>query len=376
METKNKIAIIGGGASGVVAGIFAAKNNDVTIFSEKPLGKKLLVTGNGRCNLTNMGGFSTAYNIDVISYLSRFNNLDTIEFFNSLGLEVYHDSEGRVYPLSNSAQSVVDVLNTKIQKLGIKVEKQDVFDVKIGKKILINNNFEFDKVIVASGSEASVLDLFNVEYKKFSPSLVALVTKQNTKRLSGIRLSDVKVTLKVNGKEYVEYGEVLFKDKGLSGICIFNLSSYLARRGEYNGKIEIDMLPKQTINETTKMLTNRTCLGYKTFGEFMQGLFNTEVNKFVLWQSGIEENDNLTQDKILLLAKTIKGLTFDVVDNYGNNQVKSGGISLDDLTQNLEHKKMLGVYFVGEICDVDGLCGGYNLQWAFASGKIAGESVW
>ena len=375
MEKKNKIAIIGGGASALVASIFASKNNDVTIFCENSLGKKLLVTGNGRCNLTNMGGFDVAYNTDVKSYLSRFNNLDTIEFFNSLGLEVYHDDEGRVYPLSNSAQSVVDVLNTKIQKLGVKVQKEDVFDVKIGKKILINNNFEFDKVIVASGSEASALDLFNVEYKKFSPSLVALVTKQNTKRLSGIRLSDVKVTLKIDGKEYVEYGEVLFKDNGLSGICIFNLSSYLARRGEYNGKIVIDMLPKQTINETTKMLTNRTRLGYKTFGEFMQGLFNNQVNKFVLWQSGLEESDSLTQEKIEILAKTIKSLSFDIVDNYGNNQVKSGGISLDDLTQNLEHKNLHGVYFVGELCDVDGLCGGYNLQWAFASGKIAGESI-
>ncbi|MBO7508600.1 MAG: NAD(P)/FAD-dependent oxidoreductase, partial [Clostridia bacterium] len=143
----------------------------------------------------------------------------------------------------------------------------------------------------------------------------------------------------------------------------------------YSGKIEIDILPKQTLQETTKMLTNRKNLGYKNFGEFMQGLFNTEVNKFVLWQSGIEESEQVTQDKIETLAKTIKCLTFDVVDNYGNNQVKSGGISLDDLTQNLEHKNLHGVYFVGEICDVDGICGGYNLQWAFASGKIAGESI-
>ena len=375
MENKSKVAIIGGGASGLVASIFACKNNDVTIFEAKPLGKKLLVTGNGKCNLTNLKNFESAYNQDVSSFLSRFNHLDCIEFFNSLGLEVYADSEGRVYPLSNSAQSVVDVLNSKIQKLGIKVEKQDVFDIKIGKKVLINDIFEFDKVIVATGSQSEILEKLGVNYKKFYPSLVALVCKQNTKRLSGIRLSDVKVTLEQNGKRHDEFGEVLFKDSGLSGICIFNLSSYLAREGEYIGKITIDLLPKQSEAETATMLKNRIGLGAKNFGEFTRGLFNNEVNKFLLWQSGIEESDDLSSEKIDKLVYTIKNLQFDIVDNYGNNQVKSGGVPLSDLTQNLQHKKLGCVYFVGEICDVDGLCGGYNLQWAFASGKIAGESI-
>ena len=158
-------------------------------------------------------------------------------------------------------------------------------------------------------------------------------------------------------------------------VCIFNLSSYLARSENYNAKLYIDLLPKQTQNQTTKVLLNRLNLNLGNAIDLMTGLFNYEVNKFILLQCGISENKILDEKDIEKIAYTIKNLEFDVVDNYGNNQVKSGGILLEDLTENFEHKKLKNIYFVGEICNVDGLCGGYNLQWAFTSGKIAGENL-
>ncbi len=375
----SKVAIIGGGASGIVAAIFAAKNNDVTVFCEQTFGKKLLVTGNGRCNLTNTKNFDKVYNQDINEYLEKFNYLDTIEFFNNLGLEIYVDEEGRVYPISNSAQSVVDVLLHKAQILNIHIKDHTkVESVKYGEKIQVitqDDIFNFDKVVISTGSTTQFLDDLHIEYKEFRPSLCALVTKQNTKRLSGLRLSNVLCKLEKDNKEYFEFGEVLFKDKGLSGICIFNLSSYLARSKNYNGKIFIDLLPKQTAEQTLQILTNRHKLNLGNAIDFMTGLFCREVNKYILSVCGISEDKVLTSNDIQKICATIKNLEFDIVDKYDNNQVKSGGINLEDLTQNFEHKKLKNIYFVGEVCDVDGLCGGYNLQWAFTSGKIAGESL-
>lgn len=381
----SNIAIIGGGASALVCAIFSSQKHKVTIFcDQEKLGKKILVTGNGRCNLTNLNGFSGAYNVDVSKYLSKFNHLDTIQFFNSLGLEVYFDDEGRVYPISNSAQSVLDVILQKIQKCKVDV----ILNAKVNNITKNNNIFEvwsneqsykFDKVVVCTGSTGELLDNMKIAYNKFVPSLVALKTKQNTKRLSGLRLSNVNVTVKQNNKTYSQFGEVLFKDSGLSGICIFNLSSVLARNNNYSADVFIDILPKQTYDETVKILNNRLKLDFETLGEFMQGLFHKEINKYILKECNLSEDlliKNISQKEINILAKNIKNLHFNVVDKYDNNQVNSGGIALEDLTENLEHKMVKNLYFTGEIVDVDGICGGYNLQWAWTSGKIVGENIW
>ena len=281
-----KIAIIGAGASGLVAGLCASKNNDVTIYcADEKIGKKILVTGNGKCNLTNIKGFDTAYNQDVSKFFEKISNLDIIKFFNNLGLEIYVDEEGRVYPLSNSAQSVVEVLTNALAKDNVNIKFEKVEDIKIDNRFNVITNLsneEYDKVIIATGSENVLLDKMKIKYKPFSPSLVALKTKENTKELSGLRLTNVKVTLDVDNKKYTEFGEVLFKDKGLSGICIFNISAYLARKNNFNAKIYIDLLPKFTYENVVIMLTNRLKLNFKNISEFMTGLFNKKINKYLL----------------------------------------------------------------------------------------------
>lgn len=375
-----KIAIIGAGASGLVAGLCASKNNDVTIYcADEKIGKKILVTGNGKCNLTNIKGFDTAYNQDVSKFFEKISNLDIIKFFNNLGLEIYVDEEGRVYPLSNSAQSVVEVLTNALAKDNVNIKFEKVEDIKIDNRFNVITNLsneEYDKVIIATGSENVLLDKMKIKYKPFSPSLVALKTKENTKELSGLRLTNVKVTLNVDNKKYTEFGEVLFKDKGLSGICIFNISAYLARKNNFNAKIYIDLLPKFTYENVVIMLTNRLKLNFKNISEFMTGLFNKKINKYLLKNFNLDEQKNikeLNSNIIEKIAKIIKNLPFNVVGYYENNQVKSGGVRLCDLTENCEYKDIKNLYFIGEVVDVDGLCGGYNLSWAFVSAMLAGE---
>lgn len=376
-----KIAVIGAGASGLVAGLCLSKHHDVTIYcADDKLGKKILVTGNGRCNLTNVKGFENAYNQDVNKFFDKVSYLDIIAFFNQVGLEVYVDEEGRVYPISNSAQSVVDVLINALNKNGVTFRFERVIDIKIGEKFdVITNNSDilYEKVIIATGSETGLISKLKIDYKPFALSLVALKTKDNTEPISGLRLKDVKVTLSVEDKTYSEFGEVLFKDKGLSGICIFNLSAYLARRNNFKAKLYIDLLPKYTYENVVIMLTNRLKLNFTNLSEFMTGLFNKKINRFILKKLNIDENiniKNIDSNMIEKLAKSIKNLSFNIVGHYENNQVKSGGIELSDLTDNFEYKKIKNLYFIGEVVDVDGLCGGYNLSWAFVSAMLAGEN--
>ena len=366
-----EIAIIGGGASALMCASFCT--GDVTIFSnEEKLGKKILLTGNGRCNLTNINYNNFSYNTNIESYLQRFDYKSTLDFFDKIGLLTYVDDMGRVYPISNTATSVVDVFANYLSKKNVKVISSQVQKIeKQGNGFLIDGQYYFDKVVIATGSTPNLLDNMNIKYNKFYPSLVALKTKQNTKRLSGLRLSNVEVKL----KGFCEYGEVLFKDNGLSGICIFNLSSLLARSHNYENIISVDLLPKYSKEKLEEILTNRLKNNYKNMSTFMQGIFHKEINKYLLNICKINEDEKPNKNDIQKLVKNIKSLEFNIVGTYDNNQVNNGGVDLHDLTQDLEYKELGGLYFIGEVCDVDGLCGGYNLQWAWTSGKIVGESL-
>ena len=373
-----KIAIIGGGASALMCAINIKQNNDITIFcKDEKLGKKILVTGNGRCNLTNINIGSDSYNVNLDSYFKKFNNLQTIKFFNNIGLETYYDEEGRVYPISNSALSVCDVLNREVKNKNIKVllneevvsimQNESQFDI-----LTTVGSYNFDKVIICTGSVSCLLDKLNIKYVPFLPSLVALKTREDTKRLAGLKLSNVLVMY----KDKFEFGEVLFKDRGLSGICIFNISSYLARDKNYNSKLYIDLLPQIDENKLLNKIKNRKKLNVNNFNEFLDGLFHKEINRYLLKISGFsgeEKIEKITEKDLLKLAKNIKKLEFNITGFYNNNQINCGGIKLEDLTGNLEHKKIKNLYFAGEIIDVDGKCGGYNLQWAWTSGKIIGD---
>ena len=227
--------------------------------------------------------------------------------------------------------------------------------------LLLNNNAEVSKV----------------EIKPFVPSLTALKCN-DVKDLNGVKVSNVKVTVtNKSGDSNSEVGEVLFKDRGLSGIVVFNLSTIFARSGEYKGSVEIDLMPNLSIDDLCKKLAKRKLLNCN-LDKFFVGMFVNSLANEIFRQCKMNTNiksNKLTDEQILILAKTIKNLKYNVVDAYDNNQVFSGGVKLDDLSDSLEHKQIPNLYFTGEICDIDGVCGGYNLQWAFTSGKIVGDSL-
>ena len=379
------VIVVGAGASGCISSIFAKEKyeNVLIIDKQNKLAKKILVTGNGRCNLSNINVNSKCYNQNIDKYLNEFNVKDTLAFFNKIGLEYYSDDEGRIYPISNSAKSVVDVLTNKIEQLGIKYNlNTEVKNIsKTKNKYIIETTekvFSANKVIVATGGNSLTNIILNlgIKIKNFTPSLVSLKIN-SSKNLANVRLSNVSVKLITdNQNTYQENGEILFRENGISGICIFNLSAYLSRYQNFNGELVIDLLPFKSKNEIIDLLSERRQLNIP-INKFFDGMFVKQIGYEILNRAKINEerlSNKLSDNEIKELSTIIKNLNFKVKGFLDNNQVYSGGISLSDLTLNLESKHK-GLFFCGEICDVDGLCGGYNLQWAWTSGAIVGKNI-
>jgi len=377
---KYDAVIVGGGAAGSMCAL-TAKGKDVAILDAgSRIAKKLMVTGNGRCNLTNQNINSSFYNTDLEKFFDRFDNKKTLNFFEKLGLETYADDEGRIYPLSNTAKSVVDVIENNVSCemfLNEKVEnvshKNGTFYIKTG-----NQSFEAPKLVLAIGGRCEwCFDDLGLKYSKFRPSLVGLQNKE-TRDLNGVRLSNVKVTAKtLGGQEKTEVGEVQFRENGLSGIVVFNMSSLFAREDNYSGEIYIDLLPQLSEEQIEEKIKRRKNSSLKLDKMFV-GMFHNAVANEVFKQSKINTNkecQNLTDIEAQKLAHAIKFLHFSVCGACENNQIYAGGIELKDLTDTLESKQIKGLYVVGEAVNVDGVCGGYNLQWAWTSGHIVGEQL-
>lgn len=382
----DRIGIIGGGASAIICALKASENinNKITILNgDSKLGKKLLVTGNGRCNLTNLDGFSDAYNCDISTFLDRFDWTKTIKFFNNIGLEIYADEEKRVYPISNSSSTVREILEREVVRNNITFYNETIVEkIESKNKFIVHTNkgdYEFDKIVLAcGGGNKSLIENLKINCLPFRPSLMALQTKEDTKRLSGLKISNVSVKVSIQNQTYIENGEVLFKDRGLSGICIFNLSSVLQRDENFNSNISIDLLPKMNEKELYNMLKNRLNLKNANIEEYLQGLFHNEINRLIIERLKISNKlplEKINEQIIINLVYIIKNLVFHIVGFYDNNQVYCGGVKLQELSKDLELKTIPNMFVCGEMCNVDGKCGGYNLQWAWTSGDIVGEKL-
>ncbi|MBF4806280.1 MAG: NAD(P)/FAD-dependent oxidoreductase [Pseudoleptotrichia goodfellowii] len=400
-----EVAIIGGGAAGFVAAITAAKSGKKVVILERKerVLKKVLVTGNGRCNMTNVKADITHYfgkNIDSIkNILDSFTPKDTMEFFNELGIICNEEERGKVYPLSGQAASIVDALRFEAEKLGIatetefyvrKVEK-DGFKFKIYSED--KRKIEANRVILATGGQSypelgsngsgyEIAKELGHSVTKLSPSIVQLKTeKYQVKGLQGIKL-DTAVTAYGDNEKICTYnGELLFTDYGISGNVIFNISFVMPLYK--NVEFEIDFMKKFDYNELYDILKKRKkILGHLTMEQYFNGMINKKLGQLLAKMSGIEKLskpvNTLSDDKIRNLCDVLKKYRINVLETTGfkNAQVTAGGVPLDEVnTETLESKKVKGLYFAGEVLDVYGECGGYNLQWAWASGHRAGESA-
>ena len=402
---KTEIAVIGGGASGMIVAITARKSGKEVVVLERKdrILKKVLITGNGRCNITNVNANISNYfgkNISSVeNILNSFNPQDTMDFFNGLGIICNEENRGKVYPLSGQASSVVDALRFEAERLGVRIEtefyvrkiEKEGFKFKIYSEE--RKKIEAGRVIIAAGgqsypelgSNGSGFELakeLGHSVTRLSPSIVQLKTeKHQVKGLQGIK-TDAAVTAYGDNKKICTYdGELLFTDYGISGNVVFNISFVMPLYK--NVEFEIDFMEKFDYNELYEILKERKkMMSHLTMENYFNGMINKKLGQFLSKVSGIEKLSkpvkDLNDSEIRKLCTVLKKYRIKILDTTGfkNAQVTAGGVSLDEVnSETLESKIVKGLYFSGEVLDVYGECGGFNLQWAWASGYIAGKNV-
>lgn len=380
-----KIIIIGSGASGLAAGISLLRcGYDVTILERNNIsGKKLLLTGAGRCNFFNSDQNIVHYHSsdkDILAKIITSDNIHLVEdFIISLGI-IPKVKDGYYYPFANQAYNMKEILERTYLDLGGKI-KYNYLVEKIEKKnslFLVNDNISCDKLILATGSKAykmtgsdgigyQLAKKFNHHIVKVLPSLTSLITREKI-NLKGVRV-DAKVTLYEDGvKVREELGQVQFTDYGLSGICIFNLSYYAVKGLSENKKevITIDLMP----------FMDKVSFKNKKVYELLLGFLPNKMIDYILKTLDISKDvyyEDLSNDKKQELTKTLKEMEFNITSykEFDFSQVCSGGVSLREINPlTMESIFVKNLYIIGELLDVNGDCGGYNLTFAFLSGIL------
>ena len=388
-----KVMIIGGGASGMMAALRASQEHEVILIERQSrMGRKLLATGNGRCNLTNRNLTLQNYHGEAPEFcrftLEHFGVEDTLEFFRSLGLVTVCEDSGKVYPYSDSANSVADVLRLPLE------QRENVTIVtgceirtlvrKKGKFIASSDeqSFEADRVIICAGGTAGgklggtdlgyrLLSSFGHSRTKLYPSLVQLRTDTTFVR----SLKGVRCEASVRCGRLLRRGEVQFTDYGISGPVIFELSREIGEGDE----LTLDFLPDISAEELEHMLKQRVQMMPKLKSEdLLTGILHNRLGRTLVRACGCSLEVSCEQlcDELPKIAQTVKHFSLRVTGNMGMDsaQVTAGGIRTGEFrADTLESRLCKGLYAAGEVLDIDGDCGGYNLQWAWSSGYLAGE---
>lgn len=401
-----KVIVIGGGASGMISAIMQKTLGHEVVLIEKneKLGKKLYITGKGRCNLTNdcdvQEFLQNVVNNSkfMLSSINAFTPSDTMAFFEDLGLELKTERGNRVFPLSDKSSDVIKVLQNRLSTLGVDVHfNETALSLKVdGDRILgiITDKSEYfaDKVIVATGgitypSTGSTGDGFNFAKSvghtvtKLYPSLCGVNLKgEDYKALQGLTLKNVRLSCKVNGKEiHNEMGEMLFTHYGISGPLVLTTSALIARQGDSKITFSIDLKPALSDKQLDDRILRDFALNKnKEFKNSLDALLPKALIPLVIKRSGIPEYKKIsviTSKERENLLNVIKNLNFEFNGLRGVNEsvITSGGVSVKEINpKTMESKIIKGLYFVGEVLDVDAFTGGFNLQIAFSTGYSAG----
>lgn len=398
-----RILVVGAGASGMMAAICAAnENNRVTIYerNEKP-GKKLLATGNGKCNLTNMDmGPDHYYTLDadkLARCLARFSQKDTISFFEKAGL-LTRQKDGYVYPYCEQASAVLDMLLTmlKRKKIVLKTGVESICISHSPKKGFVVTSSKkkacFDAVILACGSKAGIknansdgYDLaktFGHRIKKLYPALVQVRCKESFfPMIAGVRVK-AKASLYVDDRIISEeQGEIQLTDYGISGIAVFQMSRLIAEFLDQDKQVKVilDFFPHMSAEEWCKFYTDRIRqYEGRTVEEFQLGLLHKKISLLLLKENNLRPSDCIQgsiSPQLQSLCDSMKAfvVTPGQVNPFEQAQVCSGGVMFDEVDDHMQSIYQKGLYICGEMLDIDGKCGGYNLQWAWTSGRIAGR---
>ncbi len=406
---KPRIAVIGGGASGMMAAITAGEaGGEVSIYERgQSLGKKLLATGNGRCNLTNLVLNSEQYNGDrafVEKALSRFHVKDTFSFFEGRGL-LLKDREGYVYPYCEQASVVLDILKLELQRLRVRIlygarvnhigRGRKGYGVSVeGEKAIRTYN----RVILACGGKASpktgsdgtgykLLAGLGIPCISVVPALAPLVCEEAfCKKMAGVRAQASLILLRKQKEIAREYGELQLTEYGISGIPVFQLAGRGARVLEQGGdlRVIIDFLPGIKRGDLALLAEKREKSGLSrgevTAEEYFTGLLHKKLLLVMLERAGIRPQasaDGLKKEEKKRAYELMKEFSLHVIGTRGFDQAQvcAGGAAVAALTENMEVRACPGLYIAGELMDIDGRCGGYNLQWAWTSGYLAGRAA-
>lgn len=398
-----KVLVAGAGASGLLAAISAARNNANVILLERNdfAGKKLLATGNGRCNLSNENLKSLDLNnIDnyyygsckklAISLLNEFGVDRTLSFFREIGIEIKHRDD-LIYPFSDQAVSVRDALVMELISLNVDVRYNhkltginkitEGYVVNIGNENTGDMSTEqVDSIVLAMGSRAypvygsdgfgyKLCKKLGVEIEKPLPALCKCMSSESWLNITDGARWNSNVSLYSNNQLIKsERGEVQFLNNSLSGIVIFNLSGLVSKMLENGDKVhfELDLFPEYSQKELKKVISDRI-ESFEKKGYPLEKLLNGLLNDRLA--SAFVEKKNLSE-----YLKKIP-VAVDGVAGFNQSQVCCGGIKYSEISDDLELKKYPGIYVAGELIDINGICGGYNLQFAFSAGYIAGEKA-
>lgn len=404
-----KILVIGGGAAGMMAAVFAARNGQKVCLFEKneKLGKKLFITGKGRCNLTNACDMEELLDAVVTnrkflySSFYGFTNEETMEFFEELGLKMKTERGNRVFPVSDHSSDVIKVLQDELWKLNVKLcLKTEIARVEekdghfFGVRLKDGTTVQGDACIIATGGNSyqttgSTGDGYRFARElghtvtEIAPALVPLeIREQYGKDLQGLSLRNVEAAVLDGKKElYRDFGEMLFTHYGVSGPLILSASSYIGKRlRERPLKLVIDLKPALSFEQMdARILRDFEENKNRQFKNSLGKLFPSKLIPVMISLSGIcpdKKVNEISKEERQRFAALIKGFTMTITKTRDFNEaiITQGGVSVKEINPaTMESKKVKGVYFAGEVLDLDAVTGGFNLQIAWSTGNAAGS---
>ena len=411
----SKVLIIGGGAAGMMAAAFAAKNgNRVEVFEKnEKLGKKLFITGKGRCNITNaadLEDFFSAVTSNpkfLYSAFYSFTNEQVISFFEELGVRTKVERGGRVFPVSDHSSDVIQALKSEMERLGVKInlnaevkelitEKSSTGETVNGIRLVSGKKISGDAVIVATGgisypSTGSTGDGYRFarrcghKVSELSPSLVPMEVKEwYAGELMGLSLRNIEIRI-TDGKKklYQEFGEMLFTHYGVTGPVILSASSVVGKKlKDTELTLHIDLKPALTEEQLDKRVLREFETNHnRQFKNAVDSLFPSKLRPVIVELSGIPEEKKvheITKEERLRFVRLIKDFTMTLTGLRGYNEaiITKGGVSVKEIDPGtMESKLVKGLYFAGEVLDLDAVTGGYNLQIAWSTGYLAGMNA-
>lgn len=388
-----RITVIGGGASGLVAAVMAVRGGaEVTVLEHKDrVGKKILMTGNGRCNLTNVSGFYGKYfSSDEISLkkiynaLERFGADDTVKFFKDIGVFTKEKRDGGIYPVSEQASCVLDALRNECAQLGVKIiTNADVSNLRSvrGDRLILAAG---GKAAPSTGSDGSGYALAKGLGHSIVTPLPALVQLRCEgdffKSVAGVR-AQAGIALYIDGKKAAcEEGELQLTDYGISGIPVFQFSRFAARALHEKKKCEAEINFMTQVSEKDLYFPLEERYGGKTVEALLGGMVHKKIASLICRRHKLDSRQTVSDAGEKRVRKYIDELRHFRVkitsaNSFDNAQVCSGGVPLGEVSDCFRSLKAPNVYIVGELLDCDGICGGYNLQWAWTTGAIAGRDA-